>query len=84
MSYIWFMEKEENIQKFVLRIDKNLKKDAEKLAKESNRSLNGYILHLIQTDQNPSSISVNQQDVVGTSSFEYKLSRYMDQINKSK
>lgn len=43
-------EKDPNIDKFVLRIEKNLKALADVEAKKNRRSLNGHIVTLIETD----------------------------------
>ncbi len=44
------MAKKETEDTFLLRIDKDVKKQAEKKAAETHRSLNGYINSLVDTD----------------------------------
>lgn len=38
------------IEKFLLRINKDVKAKAEAEAKKDNRSLNGHIINLVETD----------------------------------
>lgn len=42
----------EAIETFLLRINSEIKKQAEQKAKTDNRSLNGHIVNLIKTDLN--------------------------------
>jgi len=44
------MAKNENETTFLLRIDKKVKEQAEKLAKKSDRSLNGLLNNLIKSE----------------------------------
>ena len=44
------LNEEQSIEKFLLRINKDIKAKAEGEAKKSNRSLNGHIVNLLTED----------------------------------
>jgi len=57
---------------FVIRMDEETKQKLKAKAKESSRSINGHILHLIKSDLKDEEI--NQQ---GKSRFQARLDEYM-------
>lgn len=68
---------------FVIRMDEETKAKLKAKAKESSRSINGHILHLIKSDlKEDESVLGNPQ---GKSRFQARLDDYMSDLNsKSK